>query len=391
MLMTRKDSRLTIGFTYNEKKPGLEQLDRYLEWDSHETIEGISRALESTGNIVVPLEADKDIYRKLEQQRDRLDIVFNIAECLSQEIAESEDREAAVPMFLDFLQIPYTGSSPGSLINALDKATAKEILSYYGIRTPMFERISHYTDRLRRNIPYPLMVKPVSEGTSIGISQSSCVTDSDALERTVRRIIDDYDQPALVEEFIDGLEYTVGIVGDLVFPILQINLKRLPGTPLVRDHHVKDIEPQYTDTSGKTDSALMLAPFDKRYRNLATQAVLAHAAIGCRDYNRMEFREKEGRTYFLEMNALPGMHPTEGDLPVMAKAAGIEYDALVNMILHEAISRYKANQKYSARFDDSRTEDIDEMVKSAKASLGFYKENATSREHEYVMVRPSAR
>src|SRR3989344_5654965 len=237
----RRKGNLTIGFTYNEKKPGLEHLDKYFEWDSPETVEGITRALESTGNTVVPLEADKNIYRKLEQQRDRLDIVFNIAECLSQEIAESEDREAAVPMFLDFLQIPYTGSSPGSLINALDKATAKEILSYYGIRTPMFERISKYTDRLKRNIPYPLMVKPVSEGTSIGISQSSRVTDADALERNVRRIIDDYDQPALVEEFIGGIEYTVGIVGDLVFPILQINLERLPGTPLVRDNHVKDM------------------------------------------------------------------------------------------------------------------------------------------------------
>jgi len=198
-------------------------------------------------------------------------------------------------------------------------------------------------DPLQPDLAFPLMVKPAREGTSIGITQASRVHDDRALRVQIERVLDTYRQPALVEEFIEGTEYTIGLVGSYVFPILQVDLARIPGRPVVRDAHVKEI-----DTAFSEGLSFDAAP--DRYRDFAAAAVRAHGALEALDYNRMDFRMRDDRLYFLEANPIPGIDPATSDLPAMARRAGVSHGGLIAMILYEAVRRYARHPAHARRF-----------------------------------------
>lgn len=353
---------LTIGFTANVMKKEYINDPKYIEWDSEVTINAVINALESTGNRVILLEADESIYHKLEKYKSEIDIVFNIAEGLP----EVESRESMVPSMLEFLCIPHTGSDSQSLANALDKVTTREILENYGVNNPPFQRFEKYADRLKKGLSFPLVVKPAAEGTSSGLDQKSVVENELQLYRAVKKIINTYSEPAIAEEYLDGREYTVGMIGNLVLPPLYFDLHEMSSKPKVRDLHIKDIDPNYCK---------VLNCFDSLYKKLVTQTIVAHHALGCYDYNRMDFRErkldngKSKRIYFLEMNPLPGLHPTESDLAIEAKHAGIDYNTMINMILIEAIERNQNNQMYKDRFPKPKIKNIASLVQSKKEEL----------------------
>jgi D-alanine-D-alanine ligase len=382
---------LTIGFVYNvrSKKYDEEFLKKYTEWDYPETIEAISSALEETGNKVIHIEADRSVFHKLEENKDKIDIAFNIAEYISKDLFGAENREALVPMLLEFLNIPYSGSSPQALINALDKAATKEIVSAYGVGTAAFQVVREYPFELDKKLKFPLVVKASCEGSSIALKQSSKVSNEEELNERVKEVITVYNQPALIEEYIEGTEYTIGFVGRLIVPIMKIDLSKIPGHPSLRDQEVKDMEPEYTfiKVKEKDKQALSLLDFDETYVYLATQAAISHDALRVRDFNRMDVRLKDGKFYFLEMNPLPGMHPNYGDLPTMAKGAGIDFDELVNMILMEAIRRYASNPLFKERFSQKRIEKIEEKYNKTLQKLGFYDREVKGIWYKYRLVK----
>src|SRR3989344_8386048 len=200
--------------------------DFFAEWDDDDTIKAVHAILAKRHDVVL-IEADKDAYMKLKTEKP--DIVFNIAEGLW-----GDSRESQVPAMLDMLRIPYTGSGPLALAICLNKAKAKEILSYHGIPTPRFFVISNPKSEIRnpKSLPFPLIVKPLYEGSSKGIRNNSIVSDKSELKERVEWIIREYKQPALAEEFLNGREFTVAMVGngsDLrVLPIVEINYSSLP-------------------------------------------------------------------------------------------------------------------------------------------------------------------
>ncbi|MGB9805522.1 MAG: D-alanine--D-alanine ligase family protein [Thermoproteota archaeon] len=382
---------LTIGFVYNvrSKKYDEEFLKKYTEWDYPETIEAISGALEETGNKVIHIEADRHVFHKLEENKDKIDIAFNIAEYISKDLFGAENREALVPMLLEFLNIPYSGSGPQALINALDKAATKEIVSAYGVGTAAFQVVREYPFELDKRLKFPLVVKASCEGSSIALKQTSKVNNEEELNERVKEVITVYNQPALIEEYIEGTEYTIGFVGRLIVPIMKIDLSKIPGHPSLRDQEVKDMEPEYTflKVKEKDKQALSLLDFDETYVYLATQAAISHDALRVRDFNRMDVRLKDGKFYFLEMNPLPGMHPNYGDLPTMAKGAGIAFDELVNMILMEAIRRYANHPLFKERFSQKRIEKIEEKYNKTLQKLEFYDREVKGIWYKYRLVK----
>ena len=231
-------NKLRVGYACNVRHPSKDADERYNEWEPPETVAAVAGALVDAGCEVSVIDVGPDIFHVLERRRSELDLVFNNAEGLE----EGELREAIVPFFCQQLGIPHTGSSPKTFINTMDKATAKRLVAHDGVATPRFQVMRSPSDPLLPGLAFPLMVKPDSEGTSIGITQASRVHDDRELRAQVERILDTYRQPALVEEFIGGAEYTIGLVGSYVLPILEVDLTKIPGQPVVRDAHVKEID-----------------------------------------------------------------------------------------------------------------------------------------------------
>ncbi len=367
-------NKLRIGYTCNIRNPAKDADERYSEWEPPETVEAVTAALEDAGCEVSVIDVGPDIFHVLESHRAELDLVFNNAEGLD----EGEMREAIVPFLCEQLGIPHTGSSPKTFINTMDKATAKRLVAYDGVATPRFQVMRSPRDPLETGLVFPLMVKPACEGTSIGITQASRVHDERGLRVQVERILDTYHQPVLVEEFIEGTEYTVGLVGSYVLPILQIDLAKIPGGPVVRDAHVKEI-----DTAFSEGLSFDAAP--GRYRDFAAAAIRAHGALEALDYNRMDFRVRDDRLYFLEANPIPGIDPATSDLPAMARRAGVSHRGLIAMILHEAVRRYTRHPAHFDRFAGA----CERLCELATAQIGQLQvcDEITWRGRAYHLVR----
>ena len=320
--------------------------ERYGEFEGPDTIQAVTAALERLGANVELIDVGPDIYYQLDKRKAHIDLVFNNTEGLE----EKELREAIVPFFCEHLHIPYTGSSPKTFINKMDKATAKRIVAYDGVPTARFQLMVP-GDQLG-DLSFPLMVKPYSEGTSIGISQKSKVHDVSELEHAVNSVYTQFNEAALVEEFLPGKEYTIGLIGQYVLPVLEIDFTKIPGQPHVRDPHVKDIENPYITHLAWTDKA----------REYAKIAIEAHESLEVRDYNRMDFRERDDQLYFLEANVIPGLHPTEADLTTMCRHAGVAHNDMIALIVQAAVQRL--SPRYPDRYA-GKTELLAELTKLA--------------------------
>lgn len=320
--------------------------ERYGEFEGPDTIKAVTAALERIGANVELIDVGPDIYYQLDKRKSDIDLVFNNTEGLE----EKELREAIVPFFCEHLHIPYTGSSPKTFINKMDKATAKRIVAYDGVPTARFQLMMP-GDQLN-DLSFPLMVKPYSEGTSIGISQKSKVHDIAELEQAVNLVHAQFNEAALVEEFLPGKEYTIGIIGQYVLPVLEIDFAKIPGQPHVRDPHVKDIENPYITHLAWTEKA----------KEFAKIAIAAHESLEVRDYNRIDFRERDDRLYFLEANVIPGIHPTEADLTTMCRHADIAHTDMIALIVQAAVQRLSPH--YPDRFA-GKTELLAELTNLA--------------------------
>ena len=331
--------KLRVGFTYNMKRVDSKNgNDTEAEYDAPETIDAIRTALESLGHDVVSLEANSELPTRLAEVK--VDLVFNIAEGVS-----GRNREAQVPALCELIGVPYTGSDSATLALALDKALCKRILRQHNILTPEFQVMSSGREKLNPSLAakFPLIVKPNAEGSSKGIAATGVVDDEAGMRVAVKEIIERYRQPALIEEYIFGREFTVGLLGDKrprVLPPMEICfLDRTKERP-VYDYEIKQEWEKYVHY----ECPPKLTPAElKACERAARETFLA---LDCRDVARVDLRmNAQGAVYVLEVNPLPGLTPDYSDLVLIGKAAGIDYRTLIGEILAGGLRRLRDKRR----------------------------------------------
>ena len=333
---------MRVALTYNlKKKDPLKPADYFSEYDSEETINSVITALKNKGHSVDAIDVE---YPALFSyfKKNRVDMVFNIAEGTHGRFRESE-----VPAVLDYLNIPYTGSETFSLALALNKALTKKILRAENIPTPNFQLFVKGNEDLSVDLAFPLIVKPNCEGSAKGINKTNVVNNKEELFRKVKECIDVYKQEALVEEFIEGKELTVGILENgktRVLPILEIDFSNCKKSGEYF-YSWKMKEFQGNTELGLVPEFYCPARLDKDVEEKVKDVALrTHRAVGCLDISRTDIRlDKSNVPYVLEINPLPGLDPKESNFPIMAYAAGMAYDDLIEAILISASERKRLN------------------------------------------------
>jgi len=326
---------LLIGITYDLRdeylSEGYTEMET-AEFDRPDTIEAIDRALSNAGHQTDRIGSVKALTKRL-SAGDRWDMVFNIAEGLC-----GYGREAQVPALLDAYRIPYVFSDPLVLTLTLHKGMTKRVIRDLGIATPDFAVVAEESDVDSVRLPYPLFVKPVAEGTSKGIDASSKVGSPAELAQTCRRLLSTYRQPLIVETFLPGREFTVGIVGTgrdaVVIGILEIYLKE----KAERDIYSYANKENYKEL---VEYRLLDGPLAGEAERVALKA---WRGLGCRDGGRVDLRaDGNGILHFLEVNPLAGLHPVHSDLPIICGLAGITYQELIDRIMQSAVKRIGAD------------------------------------------------
>ncbi len=327
--------RLKVGITYNLKKDFSRQKDQPIdlleEFDTEETIEAIRKVLEGEGHDVIKLGGDTGLIDRVRESP--VDIVFNIAEGL-----RGRNREAHIPALLEFLNIPYTGSDPLTLSLTLDKAMAKRVVMSQHIPTPRFRKVDRVEDLHGLDLRYPLFIKLCHEGSSMGVRLDSKISDAGALREKTAGLFQAYGSPLLVEEFVKGPEFTVGILGNedpFVLGVMQIEIK---GSRPEESIYSLEIKREWEE---KVRYHCPPAIEPDLLRKIEDVALRCHRALECRDVSRVDIRLGEDRIpYFLEVNPLPGLSPVYGDLVMIARSMGWDYARLVKTIFHHALKRY---------------------------------------------------
>jgi D-alanine-D-alanine ligase len=316
--------------------------DTYAEWDSKETILAVKTALEQNHNVTL-IEANEEAYRKIIDVKP--EIVFNIAEGL-----RGSSREAQMPALLEMLGIPYTGSDPLTLGICLDKSRTKEILAYHKIPTPKFIVVEEESQIKNIDIGLPAIVKPLYEGSSKGIFDASVVRTVPDLEKQTKKILAEYDQPALVEEFLTGREFTVAMLGndgDLrPLPIVEIRFDSLPkGVNPIYSYEAKWMWDTVENPIDVHECPAKITPeLKEKIENICRKT---YKVLKCRDWCRIDIRlDGSGEPQVLELNPLPGILPNPEEhscFPQAARAAGLDYQVMINSVLNAAIKRYGLN------------------------------------------------
>lgn len=308
------------------------------EFDSQKTINTIGASLRRHGHIVHLVEATADLPQWF--LTHQVDLVFNIAEG-----THGANRESQVPAILESLRVPFTGSSSVTLAIALDKAKTKQILSSEGIPTPRWQLFPTPTTALNPRLEFPLIVKPNREGSGKGISRQSVVGDEAALRQQVTRIYERYRQEVLVEEFINGRELTVGILGSEPLPILEIDFTPCQSSgEFFYTWRMKEFQGDAARGLNPTlyCPARLSSEFTARVHEVALRA---HRALGCLDLSRTDIRLRgDGTPFVLEINPLPGLSPCDSNFPIMTAAAGITHESLIQRIVELAMIRYGRSQ-----------------------------------------------
>jgi D-alanine-D-alanine ligase len=305
--------------------------DALEEYDSRETVEIIAAALTAAGHSVSMLGGGGEFLDNI--RREPVDIVFNIAEGRG----SSRSRESQVPAILEMLGIPYTGSDSRCLTVCLDKPLAKRLVAAEGVATPQWRLIDD--DEEPGEIcweQFPAIVKPAYEGSSKGIRSSSVVENRQQMVKEASRLLKDYRQPVMVEQFITGDEVTVGVIGNS--PPRLVGVMRI--LPRKREgHFVYSLEVK-RDYLNLVDYECPPKLSDDINQKIALASLKVFKVLGCRDFARVDFRlGPDGTPYFLEVNPLPGLG-TYSDLIIMALKLGWTHQGLIQAVFEAALKRY---------------------------------------------------
>lgn len=317
-----------IGLTYDLKSYYLAKgytVEEVAEFDCEETIDAIDAVLQELGHTTEKIGCIEHLMKRLISGA-RWDFVFNISEGKN-----GIGREAQIPALLDAYNIPFTFSSTEILALSLDKGLTNAVMRNYGVRTADFKVIRKISDLKKLHIPFPLFVKPIAEGTSRGIDRDSKVESYEMLEEKCKYILDYYNQPALVEEFLPGREFTVGIIGTgesaKVIGVMEISY-----TKKAEQHaYTYDNKKLYED---RVQYNLANEP------KVANLALKAWKSIYCRGAGRVDIRMNcKGEPCFMEVNPMAGLNPDYSDLCILCRKVGIPYASLIKKIIDDVIER----------------------------------------------------
>lgn len=322
----------TIGLTYDLRSDYLAEgygVEDVAEFDSDSTIEAIESTIRSLGHATDRIGHARALCKRL-VAGDRWDLVFNIAEGL-----RGRCREAQVPAILELYDVPYALSDPLVCAVTLDKAVAKQLVRAANLRTPEFFVVRDIAELNGQALRYPLFVKPLAEGTGKGIDAASRIEKPDQLAAACRTLLDKYRQPVLVEEYLPGREFTTAVIGTggdaRVIGTMEVHVLPSEGKAIYSYEMKEKCEKLVRY------SAPQAGPVRKAVEDLALRA---HVALECRDVSRVDIRlDAEGLPSFIEVNPLPGMHPTHSDLPMIATQEGMTYKQLISGILQSAMKR----------------------------------------------------
>jgi D-alanine-D-alanine ligase len=316
--------------------------DAFADFDHIETINSIRAALETDGHQTCFIQADADLPYALRDEKP--DICFNIAEGLG-----GDAREAQVPALLELLQIPYTGSRVLTNGISLDKTLTKRIWRDRRLPVAPFQEFNFGDEPLRTDLEFPLFVKPAREGTGMGVDMHAILHNEKELRERVGYIINTYQQPALVETFLPGREFTVGLLGRADaklysrhpewyekdgfhhFPILEVDIAHSV-TPMVYSQEAKSKDVGEEGAPGYFCPAKLEPELEKKLKHFASRA---HVILNALDVSRTDIRiDKNGNPRLMEINTLPGLTPNYSDLCLQSAAEGIRYEDLILEILY---------------------------------------------------------
>lgn len=317
--------------------------DANAEFDHPDTVGVIAQALKDLGHEVVLIGNASKLIESLD--RLKVDLVFNIAEGYF-----GRNREAQVPVLLEMSGIPYAGSDGLTQALTLDKVMAKKILLAEGIPTPRFFQMASAQDPVPSDLAFPLIVKPRCEGSSKGLSEKSLVHEADALRAQAAVLIRTYHQPALVEEFISGREFTVAVVGNEppeALPVVQIKIEGQT-----------ELGSLFYTFSRIAAGVEYLCParidpgLTERLKELALRT---YQAVDCLDFGRVDFRvDEKGNPFVLEINPLPSLS-TEDVFMAVARALGIGYPEMIGRIVEAAAQRLGIRAKTPSEMPAARS------------------------------------
>lgn len=336
---TNGKMRIAVAFNLKKEAPKDQPVDAFADFDEIDVPLAIKKALEKKGHIAEIVEANEDFIEKI--KNGNYDFVFNMAEGLN-----IGARESQIPAILDMLGIPYTGSGVLTQAITLDKTKTKEILTYHGVPTPRYQLFEHWDEKISSDLVFPLFVKPNAEGSSKGIRNNSLVNNEKELKKMVKYVIQTYKQPALAEEYLDGREFTVGVLGNnppRVLPIVEVTFDYLPAGINKFDSY--EVKWYWDNPNNPVDPIVCPAKVDDELRQRIEEVALrTYKVLGVLDLCRMDMRlDKEGIPHVIDVNALPGMMPNPIDnsrFPKACYALGMSYDKIINTVLNEAMKRY---------------------------------------------------
>jgi D-alanine-D-alanine ligase len=307
--------------------------DALEEYDSPTTIGYIQRAIEGLGHETVKLGGGPEFIRNI--LNEKVDIVFNIAEGRG----NYRSREAQVPAILEMLDILYVGSDPECLAVCLDKHLTKKLIKLAGIPTPEWRLIAtqqELKDTVWKGFPFPAIVKPAYEGSSKGIHANSLVDSAKQAVKTIGEMLELYRQPVLVEQFIDGDEVTVGMLGNSPAKVVGM-MKIIPRKQSNRFVYTVEVK---RDWRNLVDYECPAQLKETTTQKINEYSLKTFEMLGCRDFSRIDFRiSADGIPYMLEINPLPGLGDYS-DLIIMAVKLGWKHEELIASVFNAALERY---------------------------------------------------
>jgi D-alanine-D-alanine ligase len=324
---------MRIGLTYDLRSEYLAMgysPEETAEFDREETIEHIEGALRELGYETVRIGHLRSLVAVL-ARGERWDAVFNICEGIG-----GYGREAQVPALLEAYGIPYTFSDPLVACLSLHKGLTKRVLRDQGVPTTDFRLVEGPADIEAVDLPFPLFVKPVAEGTAKGVHPTSRVTDKAELARECTRLLAQFRQPVIVEPFLSGREFTTGLVGH------GPNARAVGTIEIVLMDTAEAHAYTYTNKEESEERVITRRADPEWSARCAVVALSAWRALGCRDAGRVDLRANErGELMVMEANPLPGMHAFHSDLPIICSEVGFPYRELVREVIEAALARGK--------------------------------------------------
>jgi D-alanine-D-alanine ligase len=320
-----------IGLTYDLREDYLKDgysLEETAEFDKPDTIEAIEGVILKNGFRTDRIGHIKSLTGRL-AAGDRWDLVFNIAEGLY-----GFGREAQVPALLDAYRIPYTFSDALGQALTLHKGMTKHVVRDLGIPTPDFAVISDPDEVNHVCLPYPLFAKPVAEGTGKGVTSLSWIDNPTDLKEVCLGLLKAFGQPVLVETYLPGREFTVGIVGT------GPNAKVLGAMEVILNSDAELHAYSYENKENYEQKVQYALADDLEARTAQKIALAAWRGLGLKDGGRIDLRsDASGFPNFIEVNSLAGLNPVRSDLPILCRLAGVSYDRLITDILNSALER----------------------------------------------------